>query len=109
MQRTTLVLAVLFLASLAFGQEPANHAVNQPSVSQGGVIQPSVAQPNVWVSTPNLAPVVQPEARLGLAREIHVAEQPSVSLRPAEQPKLIQYPTEKQPNLLPGPLNEMKK
>lgn len=109
MQRTTLVFAVLFLASLALGQEPANHAVSQPSATQTGLIQPGAVQPNAWINSPNLPSIVQPEARLGLAREMHQAVQPSTTQRVVAQPKLIQYSTEKQPNLLPGPLNEMKK
>jgi hypothetical protein len=85
MKLTTLVLSVLFLACVAYGQEPINHAVVQPTVYQPMATQPGVVPPE----TPHLPALYQPFVFQPMANLPHQAQQASVrqlnvpeSLRP---------------------------
>ncbi len=85
MKPTTLVLSVLFLACVAYGQEPINHAVVQPTVSQPMATQPGVVPSDI----PHLPALYQPFVFQPMANIPHQAQQPLVrevnvpeSLRP---------------------------
>lgn len=85
MKLTTLVLSVIFLACVSYGQEPINHAVVQPTVSQPMALQPGVVQPDI----PYLPQLIQPFVFQPMPNIPHQALQPSLrqvnvpeSLRP---------------------------
>lgn len=95
MKLTTLVLFVIFLACVAYGQEPINHAVVQPTVSQPMALQPGVVQPESPYQPATIQPFVfQPmpniphQAQQPLLRQVNVPE----SLRPVSSTVLQPSP-----------------
>jgi|NGEPerStandDraft_6_1074524.scaffolds.fasta_scaffold19646_2 hypothetical protein len=73
MKLTTLVFSLFFVACVAYGQEPINHAVVQPTVSQPMATQPGVAPSDI----PHLPALNQPFVFQPMANIPHQAQQPS--------------------------------
>ena len=73
LKRTMVVCFVLSLACVAYGQEPINHAVIQPTVNQPNVSQPSVSQAGGGVLQ-----VYQPFVYQPMANIPHQRTQPQV-------------------------------
>lgn len=96
MKVTLLLLSVLLLAGVAFCQEPENHSVAQPTVTQASVEQPSANAPSVPLQRTVLAHSFDPVQ--GVACQIHANQtaQPSdpknsmVPVRPILQPEVTQ-------------------
>jgi hypothetical protein len=79
---TTLMLSMILLVCVAYGQEPVNHAVLQPTVSQPMATQPSVSQPG----NASISEVYQPFVFQPMANIPHHAHQAAVVLIDASQP-----------------------
>ena len=94
MRFSTLLLCVLLLACVAYGQEPANNSVSQPTASQGSLYQPVVQQTEV---RPNSA--LTSGVMLEMTAPIPVVQHPTPSQYSANEPSKPAIRTPQQPNV----------